>query len=180
MRTKNSATGEIWMSNLTVQTLDKIMETLHILYTRTFLYWYGVGPPFAFSIVTNILGICSYKFWIVCCGILCHSSGRTSVFHSTLLRWPEWFVHWCSKSCWHRKMLKFYLHTFQTMTEQFQLCECRRYRLEKAASFIWNNVWIMGYAPDCATCLCTHTLPCSNSAMKGNDASNRIPRYCCP
>jgi hypothetical protein len=36
------------------------METLHILYT--FLYLYGVGPPFAFSMTTVLLGMDSYKF----------------------------------------------------------------------------------------------------------------------
>jgi hypothetical protein len=28
--------------------------------------------------------------------------------------------------------------------------------------------------------LSTYILPCSNSAMKGNNGPNRIPRYCCP
>jgi hypothetical protein len=36
------------------------METLQILYT--FLYNYGVRPPFAFSTAAVLLGMDSYKF----------------------------------------------------------------------------------------------------------------------
>jgi hypothetical protein len=42
-----------------VQGLDKIMETLQMLYT--FIYYYGVGPPFALC-TAAILGMDSYKF----------------------------------------------------------------------------------------------------------------------
>jgi hypothetical protein len=46
--------------NVDVQALDKIMETLQILYT--FLYEYGVGPPSAFDTAAFLLGMDSYKF----------------------------------------------------------------------------------------------------------------------
>jgi hypothetical protein len=43
-----------------IQRLDKMMETLQILYT--FLYYYGVGPPFFFSTAAFLLGMDLYKF----------------------------------------------------------------------------------------------------------------------
>jgi hypothetical protein len=43
-----------------IQGLNKIMETLQILYT--FLYQYGVGSPFAFNTAAVLLGMDSYKF----------------------------------------------------------------------------------------------------------------------
>jgi hypothetical protein len=41
--------------------LGKIMETLQIL--NTFLYQYGVRPPFAFNTATILLRMDFYKFW---------------------------------------------------------------------------------------------------------------------
>jgi hypothetical protein len=43
-----------------IQGLHKVMETLQILHT--FLYKYCVGPSFAFSTATTILGMNWYKF----------------------------------------------------------------------------------------------------------------------
>jgi hypothetical protein len=45
---------------MNVKGLEKVIETLQTLYT--FLYYYGVGPPFAFNTVAVFLGINSYKF----------------------------------------------------------------------------------------------------------------------
>jgi hypothetical protein len=53
----------------------QIMEKLQILYT--FLYYYGVGPPFAFNTAAVLPEMDSYKFWTVSRGILHHSSRRT-------------------------------------------------------------------------------------------------------
>jgi hypothetical protein len=43
-----------------LQGLDKIMEALQTLYT--FIYYYGVGPPFALNTAASLLGMDSYKF----------------------------------------------------------------------------------------------------------------------
>jgi hypothetical protein len=69
-----------------------------------------------------------------------------------------------------REDIEVHLHAFQTMTEQFQLCEwgyClfgKLYRCSKITSGLW-------VAPDYSA---VHALPCSNSAMKGNNGTNRI------
>jgi hypothetical protein len=43
-----------------IQGLDKIIETLQILYT--FHNYYGARPPFALSTAAILLGMDSYKF----------------------------------------------------------------------------------------------------------------------
>jgi hypothetical protein len=62
-----------------------------------------------------------------------------------------------------------HLHTLQTMTEQFQLCEWGSLTSWKTALF--GNVWHHGMQ------LITqpvHVLHCSNSAMKGSTESHDI------
>jgi hypothetical protein len=115
------------------QGLDKIMETLQILYT--FLYLYGVGPPFAFNTTAVLLGMDSDKFCTICSGILYHYSWRTSssCFRDvgggnlclTLVSKLTRVVQWCSNLVivLAREDVEVHLHTLQTMTEQLQLCE---------------------------------------------------------
>jgi hypothetical protein len=42
-----------------IQGLEKIMETLQILFT--FLYYYGAGPPFASNTTAVLLGMDLYN-----------------------------------------------------------------------------------------------------------------------
>jgi hypothetical protein len=44
------------------------------------------------------------------------------------------------------------------------------------ASLLRSNLWIMG----CTWQQSLHVLPYSNSAMKGNNGTKRIPRHCWP
>jgi hypothetical protein len=47
-----------------------------------------------------------------------------------------------------------------------------------SASLFRNNVWITGWMHLITQPV--NVLLCSNSDMKGNNGTNRIPRYCCP
>jgi hypothetical protein len=64
-----------------------------------------------------------------------------------------------------------HVHALKTMTEQFQLCERGHLHLGKLHRCldITFGTWDL---PDSQP---VHTLPCNNSAMKGNNVTNRIP-----
>jgi hypothetical protein len=66
------------------------------------------------------------------------------------------------------------LHSLETITEKFQPCEWRHCRLGNHRC----SVIASGSGMQLIT-QSVHILPCSNSAMKGNNGTNRIPRYCC-
>ena len=55
--------------------VEKVME---MVVKDTFLYWHEVHPPFSCNTTCIVLEIDSYKFWIVCSGILFYPSWRTS------------------------------------------------------------------------------------------------------
>jgi hypothetical protein len=115
-----------------------------------------------------------YKFWTVSSGILNYYSWRicSSCFRD--VEGGNLFLTPVSKTDQSGSMMfksgdcAGQGHAFQTMTEQFQLCELSFW---KTASSLGNNVWIMGctWLPKPA-----HILPCSNLAMKCNNGTNRI------
>jgi hypothetical protein len=85
-------------------------------------------------------------------------------------------VQWCSNRviALSREDVEVHLHTLQTMTKQFQLCEWGHCRLG-----ILHRSEITCGSQDAPNIQPVHVFPCSNSAMKGNNGINRS-RYCYP
>jgi hypothetical protein len=155
------------------------METLQILYT--FIYEYRVGPSFAFNTAAILLGIDSYKFWTVSSGSLYHSSWRTSSSRFRDVGGGNLFLTLVSKTdqngsmtfksgdcagqgrCWSSPSCS-WNHDWTVPSVWMRVLE--------TASLFGNNVWIMGWVH--LIIQPVYVLPCSNSAVKGNNGANRI------
>jgi hypothetical protein len=69
-----------------------------------------------------------------------------------------------------KKDVEVQLHALQTMTEQFQLCErghCHLGKLPHSSEKLLDRWMHLITQP-------AYVLPCSNSAMNGNNGNNRI------
>jgi hypothetical protein len=72
-----------------------------------------------------------------------------------------------------REDVEVHFHALQTTTDEFQLCEwghCRLGKLHRYQKITCDHGMQLIAQP-------VHVLPCSNSAMKGNNGTNRTLYY---